>query len=66
MNLENFGVQEMNAQESVSVDGGDFWGDVFSVGASVIVAQWRFNRALAAGFEAGSQVVVDAHNGTYH
>jgi len=29
-NLENYGVQELNSEEKISIDGGKFWGKVYS------------------------------------
>lgn len=36
-NLENFGVQEMNIEELIGVDGGGFWSDLWDLPIKVSV-----------------------------
>lgn len=66
MNLENLGVQEMNAQELNTFDGGSWWS-----GSLGHLAYWTQNgldmtMSFIEGFQAGRDAVIDAHNNVYH
>ena len=66
MNLQTLGVQEMNAQELTSVEGGDFWDDLTYAAAVYICTGARLYKGLADGFKAGSERAVEVHNRYYH
>lgn len=66
MNLQNLGVQEMNAKELVAVDGGGFWDNVAWAASHYIAFGANFADSFADGFEAGSNQVIEAHNNMYH
>lgn len=66
MNLTKLKVQEMNQNELVNVDGGDFWDDLLDTAiyaASVVVtAPAHFIEGLVDG----TNTAVEAHNNVYH
>ncbi len=60
-NLENFGVQEMNAHEFLEVDGGNWFTDLVHGTPAVIYSVYQtasgYAEAWLAGFQAGNKEV---------
>ncbi len=54
LNLENFGVQEMDAKEMVNVDGG-LWGEICAILVGVVVTA-MYEGAKADGMEIGKRL----------
>lgn len=64
MNLENLGVQEMNANELVSVDGGNITWMLYEPVISWAASE--FVDGFVEGFTQGVNAVVDSHMEMYH
>ncbi|AIY12734.1 hypothetical protein [Cellulophaga baltica] len=65
-NLEKFEVHEMSQQEIITIDGGGFLDSAIWAVSHVLAIDARLTKAVAAGYEAGANAVVGAHNRMYH